>query len=79
MKKLATLALTGAFASTLLAGEMRSWTNNQGSKVTAEMIGLQDGKVLIKLETGKTVAFPIENLSPADQEFARANAPVDTL
>jgi len=79
MKKLATLALTGVFASTLLAGEMRPWTNTQGKQVTAEMVGLQNGKVLLKLESGKTVPFPLENLIAADQEFARGNAPVDTM
>jgi hypothetical protein len=79
MKKLVTLALTGAFASTLLGGEPRPWTNTQGSTVTAEMVGLQNGKVLLKLESGKTVPFPLENLSPADQDFVRANAPVDTF
>lgn len=78
MKKLAILALTGALASTLVGAEMRSWTDSQGRKVNAEMVGVQDGKILLKLETGKTVPFPIANLSPADQEFLRGNAPLDT-
>jgi len=50
---------------------MRPWTNLQGKKVTAEMVGLQNGKVILKLESGKTVPFPIDQLIAADQEFAR--------
>ncbi|MEM1295850.1 MAG: DUF1549 domain-containing protein [Verrucomicrobiota bacterium] len=59
------------------AGEMRSWTDNKGRKVAAEMTGFRDGKVLMKLASGKNLAFPFELLSEADRVYVRENAPID--
>ncbi len=77
MKKLLTLAVIGMLTASITAGEMRTWTDSKGRNVTAEMVGMKDGKVLMKLESGKTLAFPLNLLSPADQKFVRDNAPVD--
>lgn len=59
------------------AGEVRTWTDNKGRKVTAEMTGFQDGKVQMRLENGKSLAFPFNLLSEADQGYVRENAPID--
>ncbi|MEM7602633.1 MAG: DUF1549 domain-containing protein [Verrucomicrobiota bacterium] len=77
MKRLiTTLFVASAIAGSCFA-ETRTWTDSKGRKVEAEMSGLRDGKVYLKLPTGKTIPFPIEQLSKADQEFAQNHAPLD--
>lgn len=78
MKRLLALAVLGLITAPLMAGEMRTWTDTKGRNVTAEMVGMKDGKVLMKMENGKTLAFPLNLLSAGDQKFVRDNAPIDT-
>ncbi len=50
----------------------RSWTRASDKKqLTAAFAGLEDGKILLKLPTGRTVAAPLELFTPADQEAAK--------
>jgi len=77
MKKILALVAIGLVTTPLFAGEVRTWTDSQGREVTAEMVGMRSGKVLLKLEGGRTVEFPVNLLSPDDQKFIEKNAPID--
>jgi tetratricopeptide (TPR) repeat protein len=73
MKRLAlTCVLIVAAASTAQA---REWTV-QGKKYEADFVKLEDGKVTLLFKDGRMASTGLENLSPADQEFAKnpANA-----
>ncbi|MFT5469671.1 MAG: hypothetical protein ACI8UO_004793 [Verrucomicrobiales bacterium] len=81
MKKLLTLLITSFLALPLLAAETRTWTDKKGQSVEAEMVGLKDGAVLLKITSGdlagRTVPMPLAILSAEDQKFVKANAPMD--
>ena len=47
--------------------EMREWTDSQGRKIQAEYVGVEAGKVSMKLANGKLAAVPFAQLSEADQ------------
>ncbi|MDF1756057.1 MAG: DUF1549 domain-containing protein [Verrucomicrobiales bacterium] len=67
-------------ASTALAesvGKLRRWTDLQGRKIEARMVGYTGGLVTLELETGKTVKFPVSKLRERDREYAEAHAPID--
>ncbi len=42
-------------------------------KITAEFLGVQNSKVVLKLPNGKVSFIPILNLSPGDNSFIRTN------
>tara|TARA_R110002096_G_scaffold318022_11_gene512445 strand:+ start:8693 stop:10801 length:2109 start_codon:yes stop_codon:yes gene_type:complete len=71
------VALVLAIPQSAVGGEMRTWTDNQGRKVDAEMTGFRDGKVMMKLANGKSLAFPFDLLSEMDRGYVRENAPID--
>ncbi len=53
----------------------RKWTDSTGKhSVEAEFVDLKDGKLRLKRKDGKTITLPIDILSKADQESARALA-----
>lgn len=53
-------------------GASRTWTDSTGRQVTAVLEGFEDeNTVLLRLENGTIVPFPIEKLSPADASFAK--------
>lgn len=60
-------------ANSLSAGEMRTWTDNQGRKVEAELVSSSETNLVMKLANGKEVDFLIGRLSPEDQEYLKAN------
>tara|TARA_R110002096_G_scaffold238581_4_gene430126 strand:- start:913 stop:1614 length:702 start_codon:yes stop_codon:yes gene_type:complete len=49
--------------------QSRSFTNTNGRAIEAELVGLEDGKAILKLASGKTAPVPVTSLSPADQEY----------
>lgn len=49
----------------------RTWTNNQGMEIQAELISVQVDKVQLKLENGLDTMYPIADLSLIDQEFIK--------
>jgi hypothetical protein len=63
------LGLVVAAASTSFAAT-RTWQDNRGRKIQAELVRAVDGTVIL-LRHGKVVKVPFENLSPADQEYVR--------
>ena len=51
----------------------RKWTDNSGRfSVTAELVSVADGKVILKRSDGSTVTLPVSRLIKADQEFLRS-------
>ncbi len=70
----ALVSLGLGFAVTATAGS-RTWTDVSGKHtVEAEFVSLEGGKITLKTTTGKVTTFPLENLSPADREFAKSLA-----
>ncbi|MEI8373995.1 MAG: SHD1 domain-containing protein [Planctomycetota bacterium] len=62
-------------ASSALA-ESRKWTDATGKfSIDAELIGVKDGKVLLKKSNGSQVSVPLERLSEADQALAAQRTP----
>jgi hypothetical protein len=61
-------ALTALLAQAVQA-EMRTWTGNTGSQLTAEFVEETGGKVLLHDETGRELRVPRSYLSPADIEY----------
>ena len=60
----------GAFRSPPLASEVRTWTDVLGNTMQANLVDAGDGTVTLDCN-GKIGEFPIENLSPADQQYVR--------
>ncbi|MFT5469669.1 MAG: hypothetical protein ACI8UO_004791 [Verrucomicrobiales bacterium] len=81
MKKFLLILVAGLLATPLLARESRTWTDTKGQQVEAEMAGLKNGAVLLKVTSGdlagRTVPMPLALLSDADKKYVRANAPID--
>ncbi len=75
-----TIALASLFfAFGSFAAEMRQWSDTRGNPpITAKMVGLKDGRVLLRLENGNVVPVPLNILSAADRKYVQENAPVDT-
>lgn len=64
-----TLDLTAQQAP--VSSEMRSWTDATGRSIKASLHGFKDkDNLILKLEDGRLVPYPVEKLGPADQAFA---------
>ncbi|MHC4404478.1 MAG: WD40 repeat domain-containing protein [Planctomycetota bacterium] len=54
---------------------MRIWTDSTGRyTVEADLVDLKDGQVRLKKESGEVISVPLDKLSAADQQFAKARA-----
>lgn len=51
--------------------EPQPWTNREGVVITATFLGLEGEKVLLELNDGRKVPYPLANLSDASQAEAR--------
>ena len=40
-----------------------TWTNTEGKEIVADLVGVKDGKALLRLESGKIYPYPLEKLS----------------
>lgn len=49
-------------------GPERIWTNNQGKKIQAQLVGVK-GNNAVLLYKGREVSVPLEQLSPEDQRY----------
>ncbi|MEZ6135685.1 MAG: SHD1 domain-containing protein [Pirellulaceae bacterium] len=66
-----TLACMGG--SSLLADELREWSDSTGRfKITAKLIEVRDGVAILENAEGKSMKIPVSRLSSADQEFLNA-------
>lgn len=53
--------------------EVRTWSSAGGKfQVEAEMVSIQDDKVLLRSTDGKELSVPLNKLSEADREFVKA-------
>lgn len=57
---------------TASADGVRAWTDTQGRKVEAELVGLKNGSASLKLADGRVLPFEIAKLSAADQEYVKS-------
>lgn len=55
-------------------GEKRTWTSRDGRRLEASLVAVEDGGVRLRLADGKVATVPWERLSPADVDYARAQA-----
>ena len=67
--RMSTLLLAVATCATAFSGETRTWTDKTGNSITAELIAVQDGNVVLRQADGSQLTVPIKQLSPADREF----------
>ena len=69
----AIIVLWLAISSVLFAEGMRTWTNSEGKKIEAEMLGANDTEVRLKMKSnGKEYKVPLNSLSAADQAYIKA-------
>jgi len=59
------LFLLSAFTAT---ADMRVWTPAEGRAFAGELIALQKGRAVFRLEDGQMIGVPIQDLAPADQQ-----------
>lgn len=58
-----------------LAGQLRDWTYDSGSHtVTAELVDVRRGEVVLRGADGEHVSVPIERLSQADRDFIKEHS-----
>ncbi len=68
---IAILHLGGFVSVAQTENPMRTWTDESGRQVRAVLEKFQDGGTLIlRLEDGRSVPFPVSKLSKADQDYA---------
>ena len=53
------------------------WTNKSGKKIKAALLGVEEGKALLKLSNGKIYKYPIVNLDAESQRKVREFAEMD--
>lgn len=60
----------------LLVGDLeaRTWKNNAGTEIEAELTGIENGVALL-VKDGRTFRVPVATLSAADQEFLQTWKP----
>ena len=51
--------------------ESRTWTNEAGKKIVASVLAIKGDKVTFKLSNGRSVDYPIEQLSEEDQAMIK--------
>lgn len=49
------------------APKPEEWTNHEGKPITATLVGLEDGKALLKMENGTVYKYPVKDLSAESQ------------
>ena len=69
------LALAAASCGTALAAESRTWTDKSGKfTITAELIAVQDGNVVLRQADGSQLTIPIKRLSAADRDLVEGKS-----
>ncbi len=70
----ATVLLLALVPTTL--GDQRVWTDATGEfSVTAELVAVRAGAVVLRSADGKEITVPVDRLSQADQEFIKQSTP----
>jgi hypothetical protein len=63
---LAGVVITG---SALAREDLRSWTNQEGTTITASLTGVEGDQITLRLDNGQTYTIDVATVSTADQEF----------
>ena len=77
MKRILLWALP-VISISLLFGQTAEWrefTNTQGAKIRAKLVGSANGQVTIVREDGQQFTLPLTAFSAADQEYVKKQAP----
>jgi hypothetical protein len=70
------LLLLGPPSAGFAAEEPRTWTDVQGRPLKATFLSLKDTGVELRLANGNTATVPLNQLSPADRQYAQARGKV---
>lgn len=70
---LSLIILVGAAVS--MAGELRVWTDENGSTVEAEYIRTQDGRVVLRKNDGVEMRVSLDTLSERDRDYVALQHP----
>lgn len=64
------LAAVVLAVAVVASAEERKWTDKTGKfSVTAELVGVEDGKAVLRRADGKEISVALDRLSAADQEY----------
>lgn len=55
--------------------EMRTWTDNNGNKIQADLVENRNGQITLESEAGKPIHISISDLCSDDQKFVLKNSP----
>jgi hypothetical protein len=70
-----TLTLAISVFSHIAVAEVRTWVDNNGHKLDAELIGNLHGQVSLRTKENKVVHVSISSLCADDQKFVLRNTP----
>jgi len=62
-----------------LPAQSETWTNQVGHVLTARLVAIEGGQVVLQPPTGRTRRVPLASLRPADQERARAQTATERV
>lgn len=65
------LAVACFLCSLSCVAETRTFTNNEGKQIKAELVAVEDGKAVLKLANGRTASVPLASLSEGDQAHVK--------
>ena len=69
------LTVVSLLVSTAATAEVRKWTSDNGKHtIEAELVRVDDEKVTLRRNDGRTVVVPVERLSKSDQTFVRTTS-----
>jgi hypothetical protein len=63
------LAVMSLLCPFLAGAEIRTFTNSDGKKIKAELIGMDEGAAVLKLGNGRSAKVPLKSLSEGDQAY----------
>jgi SLA1 homology domain 1, SHD1 len=65
-------------SASLTAAEIRTWTDDRGRNVEAELVTIEGDSVTLKLKDGRNLPFPLAKLSDADRAYVDGKRPKTT-
>lgn len=72
MRLLSSVFISAMLTGSAGAGEMRTFTDNQGRKLVAQVVGFQENAVTLRRNDGKIFDLKESSLSEEDQKFLKA-------
>jgi hypothetical protein len=65
------IAAACLFSPLLAEADARTFTNTEGKKIDAELVGVENEAAILKLAGGRQAKVPLKSLSEGDQTYAR--------